>query len=55
MSSYILGGRKYVADKEEDPLKPLRAVLGRVGELAQLVEGFELEPSEADLRNISSD
>jgi hypothetical protein len=37
---------------EEDWLKPLREVLERVVELAQLVEGYELEPSEVDLTSI---
>jgi hypothetical protein len=36
-----------------DPLKPLMRVLEQVVELAQLVEGFKLEPSEADLRSNS--
>jgi hypothetical protein len=39
-----------VANQEGDPMKPLRKVLNRVVKLAQLVEGFELKPSEADLR-----
>ncbi len=39
-----------VASQEGDPLTPLRKVLNRVVKLAQLVEGFELESSEADLR-----
>jgi hypothetical protein len=38
---------------EEDWLKPLRVVLERVVELAQLVEGYGLEPSEVDLKSIS--
>jgi hypothetical protein len=44
-----------VADPEGDPLKPLRSVLYRVGELAQLVEGFELKPSKTELRGISKE
>jgi hypothetical protein len=36
-----------------DPRKPLMRVLERVVELAQLVKGFKLEPSEADLRSNS--
>ncbi len=42
-----------VTDQEGDPLKPLRSVLNRVVELVQLVEGFELKPTEANLRSIS--
>ncbi len=42
-----------IANWEGDPLKPLRRVLERVVELAQLVEGFELELSEAEVRSIS--
>ncbi len=33
-------------------MQPLRATLDRVGELAQLVEGFKLEPSETELRGL---
>ncbi len=42
-----------LANQEGDPLKLLRRMLEWVVELAQLVEGFKLEPSEADLRSIS--
>jgi hypothetical protein len=34
-------------------LEALRAALEKTAELAQLVEGFELEPSEVELREIS--
>jgi hypothetical protein len=44
-----------VADQEEDPLKSLRSVLNKIVELAQLVEGFELEPSEIELRSINKE
>jgi hypothetical protein len=39
--------------QKEDRLEPLRTSLERTAELAQLVEGFELEPYEAELREIS--
>jgi hypothetical protein len=39
--------------QKEDRLEPLRTSLEITVELAQLVEGFELEPYEAELREIS--
>jgi hypothetical protein len=43
------------ADQLGDPLKPLRAVFDRVGDLAQLVERFKLESSKKVLRDISKE
>jgi hypothetical protein len=41
-----------MANLEGDPLKN---VINTIGELAQLVEGLELEPSKAELRSISKE
>ncbi len=40
------------ADQRGDLLNPLRDASDSVGELAKLVGGFELEPSEMELRDI---
>jgi hypothetical protein len=40
------------ASQRGDQLGPLRAALDRVIELAQLVKGFKLEPSETELKGI---
>ncbi len=37
------------------PLELLHAVVGRVAELTQLVERFEIEPSESVLREIAGE
>ncbi len=41
-----------IGSQQEDQLDPLTAPLGRTTELAQLVEGYELEPFEVELEEI---
>jgi hypothetical protein len=40
--------------QQENRLEPLKDIMERIAELAQLVEGFKLDPSEAKLREISN-
>jgi hypothetical protein len=41
-----------IGSQQEGQLDPLTAALGRTTELAQLVEGYELEPFEVELEEI---
>ncbi len=45
--------KQFEAGQLEGRLGPLKAALNRTVQLAQLIEGFELEPSEAELRGVS--